>query len=72
MKLVEQILKSYLPLSSEHVSIVSAFNSKKVCLIQVSCYLTLVFVCEMLTLKMESEFKSEILMVEPSILQYRL
>jgi len=56
MKLKE-VLKSYLLLSSEHVNIPSTFKNKKVWLIQVNCYLALVSVCEMLTLKMGRECK---------------
>jgi hypothetical protein len=51
MKLKEQVLKSYLLLSLEHVNMLSTFKNKKVWLIQVNYYLALVCVCEMLILK---------------------
>jgi len=45
MKLEEQVLKSYLLLSSEHINILSTFKNKKVWLIRVNYYLALVSVC---------------------------
>jgi hypothetical protein len=60
MKLEEQILKSYLLISSEHVTILSALKNREVWLIQVNYCLAFFSVCEMLPLEVGKECKSEI------------